>query len=56
VIPPWEATERLLDVPVNQLRGMAESIGGILGEHRVHTRGDVKTAHQRTVDLPDANE
>ena len=42
VIPPWEAKERLRDVPVTELCGIARGIGGFLAEHGVHTCGDVK--------------
>jgi DNA polymerase-4 len=42
VIPPWEAEERLRDVPVTELCGIAEGIGRFLAEHKVHTCGEVK--------------
>jgi DNA polymerase-4 len=42
VIPPWEAAERLRDVPVTELCGIAEGIGRFLAEHEVHTCGEVK--------------
>jgi DNA polymerase-4 len=42
VIPPWEAEERLRDVPVTELCGIAEGIGRFLAEHGVHTCGEVK--------------
>lgn len=42
VIPPWEAEERLRNVPVTELCGIARGIGGFLAEHGVHTCGDVK--------------
>jgi DNA polymerase-4 len=42
VIPPWEAGARLRDVPVTELCGIAEGIGGFLAEHGVHTCGEVK--------------
>ena len=42
VIPPWEAEERLRDVPVTELCGIARGIGGFLAEHGVHTCGAVK--------------
>jgi DNA polymerase-4 len=42
VIPPWEAAERLRDVPVTGLCGIAEGIGGFLAEHGVRTCGDMK--------------
>ena len=42
VIPPWEAAQRLHDVPVTELCGIAEGIGGFLAEHGVYTCGQVK--------------
>jgi len=42
VIPPWEAAERLHDVPVTELCGIAEGIGRFLAGHGVHTCGEVK--------------
>lgn len=42
VIPPWEAAERLRDVPVTGLCGIAEGIGGFLAEHGVRTCGDMR--------------
>ena len=42
IIPPWEAAERLRDVPVTELCGIAEGIGRFLAEHGVHTCGEVK--------------
>lgn len=42
VIPPWEAAERLRDVPVTGLCGIAGGIGGFLAEHGVRTCGDMK--------------
>jgi DNA polymerase-4 len=42
VIPPWEAAERLRDVPVTELCGIATGIGRFLGEHGVYTCGEVK--------------
>ncbi len=42
VIPPWEAGARLRDVPVTELCGIAEGIGGFLAEHGVRTCGEVK--------------
>ena len=42
VIPPWEAAARLRDVPVTELCGIAEGIGGFLAEHGVRTCGEVK--------------
>ena len=42
VIPPWEAAERLHDVPVTELCGIAEGIGRFLAGHGAHTCGDVK--------------
>ncbi len=42
IIPPWEAAERLRDVPVTGLCGIAEGIGRFLAEHGVRTCGEVK--------------
>jgi len=42
VIPPWEAEERLRNVPVTELCGIAEGTGRFLGEHGVYTCGEVK--------------
>jgi DNA polymerase-4 len=42
VIPPWQAAERLHDVPVTELCGIARGIGGFLERHGVHTCGDMK--------------
>ena len=42
IIPPWEAAERLRDVPVTELCGIAEGVGRFLAEHGVHTCGEVK--------------
>ncbi len=42
IIPPWEAAERLRDMPVTELCGIAEGVGRFLAEHGVHTCGEVK--------------
>ncbi len=42
VIPPWEAAQRLRDVPVTALCGIAQGIGGFLAEHGVITCGDMR--------------
>jgi DNA polymerase-4 len=42
VIPPWEAAERLRNVPVTELCGIAEGIGRFLDGYGVHTCGEVK--------------
>ena len=42
VIPPWEAAQRLHDVPVTGLCGIAEGIGRFLAAHGIHTCGEVK--------------
>jgi len=42
VIPPWEAEERLRDVPVTELCGIARGIGRFLAEYGAHSCGDVK--------------
>ncbi len=41
VIPPWEARDRLRDVPVTELCGVNRGIGRFLAEHGVHTCGDM---------------
>ncbi len=41
VIPPWEAKERLRDVPVTDLSGIKSGIGGFLAEHGAETCGEV---------------
>lgn len=42
VIPPWEAEERLRDVPVTELCGIAEGTGRFLAARGVYTCGDMK--------------
>ena len=42
IIPPWEAAERLREVPVTGLCGIAKGIGRFLAAHDVQTCGDVK--------------
>ncbi len=41
VIPPWEARERLRDVPVRKLCGIGPRIGAFLASHGAHTCGEV---------------
>lgn len=41
VIPPWQAQEKLKDVPVTELCGIAGGIGHFLAEHGVHYCGDM---------------
>lgn len=41
VIPPWEAKERLHDVPVTELCGINKGIGGFLAARGVFTCGDM---------------
>jgi DNA polymerase-4 len=41
VIPPWQARERLEDVPVTELCGIAGGIGRHLAKHGAYTCGDV---------------
>lgn len=41
VIPPWEARERLHDVPVTELSGIAKGVGEFLAEYGVSTCGEV---------------
>jgi DNA polymerase-4 len=42
VIPPWEAAERLRDVPVTELCGIAKGIGHFLEEYGVFNCGDMQ--------------
>lgn len=42
VIPPWEAKERLQNVPVTELCGIAKGIGRFLAERGVHVCGDMQ--------------
>jgi len=42
VIPPREAAQRLRDVPVTELCGIAKGIGRFLAEHGVITCGDMR--------------
>ena len=42
VIPPWESKQRLHDVPVTKLSGIAEGIGRFLNERGVYTCGDME--------------
>jgi len=42
VILPWEARERLCDVPLTYLCGINRGIGGYLAERGVHTCGDMQ--------------
>ncbi len=42
VIPPWQARERLRDVPVTELCGINRGIGGFLAQHGVHNCGDME--------------
>ncbi len=42
VIPPWEAKQRLRDVPVTELCGIAEGIGNFLAKYGVYTCGDME--------------
>ena len=41
IIPPWEAKERLYDVPATKLCGIATGIGQFLASHGAHTCGEV---------------
>ncbi|MFA5628235.1 MAG: DNA polymerase IV [Thiohalomonadaceae bacterium] len=41
VIPPWQSAERLRNVPVTELCGIAAGIGGYLAERGVHVCGDM---------------
>ncbi|HEV2111201.1 MAG TPA: DNA polymerase IV [Gammaproteobacteria bacterium] len=42
VIPPWEARERLKHVPMTELCGIKDGIGGFLAERGVVTCGDMQ--------------
>ncbi|RMG31246.1 MAG: DNA polymerase IV [Gammaproteobacteria bacterium] len=42
IIPPWEAAERLAEVPVTELCGIAEGIGRFLAARGVFRCGDMK--------------
>jgi len=42
VIPPWEAEQQLMNVPVTKLCGIADGIGAFLAQHGVHVCGDMK--------------
>ncbi len=41
IIPPWDAKERLKDVPVTDLWGIAKGIGRFLKQRGVYTCGDM---------------
>jgi len=41
IIPPWEAKERLYDVPATKLCGIADGIGTYLASHGAYTCGEV---------------
>ncbi len=42
VIPPWEARDRLRDVKVTELCGIAEGIGNFLAQYGVYTCKDIE--------------
>lgn len=42
VIPPWEAEQRLRDVPVTELCGIAKGIGDFLAQYGVRKCGEMK--------------
>lgn len=42
VIPPWEAKDRLRDVPVTELWGIAHGIGNFLARYGVYRCGDIE--------------
>jgi len=42
VIPPWEAEQRLHDVPVTELCGIAKGIGDFLAQYGVYKCGEMK--------------
>jgi len=41
VIPPWEAKQRLAEVPTTELSGIAKGIGAFLASHDVHYCGEM---------------
>lgn len=41
IVPPWEARDRLRQVPVTELCGIAGGVGRYLAERGVHTCGDM---------------
>jgi DNA polymerase IV len=41
VIPPWEARQRLAEVPTTELSGIARGIGGFLANHGVYHCGEM---------------
>lgn len=41
IIPPWEAQQRLQNIPVTQLSGIARGVGEFLAAYGVETCGDV---------------
>ena len=41
IIPPWESEERLKDVPVTELCGIAKGVGRFLADRGVYTCGDM---------------
>jgi DNA polymerase-4 len=42
VIPPWEAAQRLRDIPVTALCGISNGIGNFLAQHGIYTCGEVR--------------
>jgi DNA polymerase IV len=42
VIPPWEAKQRLKNVPVRELCGIADGVGSFLAKYGVYTCGDME--------------
>ena len=42
ILPPWQVAQRLRDVPVTKLCGIAEGIGRFLAARGVHTCGDME--------------
>lgn len=42
IIPPWEARERLRDMPVTELCRIGHGIGNYLAKRGVHTFGDME--------------
>ncbi|MBI4005648.1 MAG: DNA polymerase IV [Gammaproteobacteria bacterium] len=42
IIPPWQARQRLQNVPVTELCGIGRGIGAFLARYGVHTCGDMQ--------------
>ncbi len=42
VIEPWQAADRLRDIPLTELCGVNQGIAGLLARHGVHSCGDLR--------------